>query len=212
MSLSGTASVQAEPDVAYISAAVISKDMDAQTALTNNSKLMNDVYNVLKAQGVERKEIATSNFSFNKTYRQVGVNSTDFKQVFDGYQVSNNVRVTVCDLENLGTIITTLVDAGVTNLGQVSFGSTEAEAKLNEARKIATKAAIEKAELYSKVGGFHLVRIISFHERQNYSQPRYSAMRSAGSSFEAPPISGGSLNFSITVSATWRIVDPRTGN
>lgn len=207
MRLTGQATVSAEPDVAYISAAVISKNNHAGLALHENSASMKRIFEVLEKAGVERKEITTSQFSFNRTYRQVKVDEKNWKSVFDGYQVSNQIRVEVCDLESLGKIITSLVDVGVTNMGGVTFGSSQRTAKLDKARELAMQDALKKAKIYAQTGGFTLVKIANVSEQQNFA-PRagYSRMMAEGQ--RETPISGGSLSFSITVSVIWEIGSP----
>ena len=65
LSMAGTATVQGEPDVAYISAAVVTKNNNAQVSLDANARFMGKVYEVLEGEGIARKDIATSNFSFH---------------------------------------------------------------------------------------------------------------------------------------------------
>ena len=63
-------------------------------------------------------------------------------------------------------LFTSLVDAGVTNMGGVSFGSTEKVDNLDKARALSMKDAIRKAKILAEAGGFKLVRIISVEEHQ----------------------------------------------
>ena len=204
MSLTGTATVTAAPDIAYISAAVVTKNDDAQAALEANSTLMTAVYKTLDGVGITLKEIKTSNFSFNRTYRRVKTGD-NYKNVFDGYQVSNNIRIEVCDLSILGKVMTAMVQAGVTDMGQVSFGSTEATAKLDEARKLAMQDALKKAKIYSENGDFKLVRITNLTEQQSRGREIYSRAMAASADSSAVPVSGGALSFSMTIHVSWEI-------
>lgn len=204
MNLSGTATVTASPDIAYISAAVVSKDDDAQTALEENSILMTAIYKTLDEVGITLKEIKTSNFSFNRTYRRVKTGD-NYKNVFDGYQVSNNIRIEVCDLSILGKVMTAMVGAGVTDMGQVSFGSTEATAKLDEARKLAMQDALKKAKIYAENGDFKLVRITNLSEQQSRGREIYARAALASADSMAVPVSGGALSFSMTIQVSWEI-------
>lgn len=207
MSLTGMATTRATPDVAYISASVVTKNMNAQTSLDLNSTLMGRVYEALENEGVSRKDIQTSNFSFYKVYRReaTGKSPNNYKQVFDGYQTSNNIRVTVCDFDSLGKIITSLVDAGVTQLDDVVFGSTREKELLEEARTLAMQDAIKKAKIYADAGNFRLVRIITVSENFQESVLKRAYSRLPAADTTVTPISGGSLNYSITVNVVWEI-------
>jgi uncharacterized protein YggE len=166
---------------------------------------MTAIYKTLDEVGITLKEIKTSNFSFNRTYRRVKTGD-NWKNVFDGYQVSNNIRIEVCDLSILGKVMTAMVEAGVTDMGQVTFGSTEATAKLDEARKLAMKDALKKAKIYSENGDFKLVRITNLAEQQqSRGREIYSRAMAASADASPVPVSGGALSFTMTIHVSWEI-------
>ena len=62
LSLTGQAEVTSPPDIAVISAGVVSEAKSARDALTQNNKAMATVLQTIEAAGVAGKDIQTSSF------------------------------------------------------------------------------------------------------------------------------------------------------
>ena len=97
MSLSGHGEVRMAPDLAIVTVGVMSSAATAREALDTNTKSMEGVMASLKEAGIELRDIQTSNFSVNPRY-DYGQNNAQPPKVI-GYDVSNNVTVTVRKLE-----------------------------------------------------------------------------------------------------------------
>lgn len=210
ISVTGTASVSATPDEAYVSVVVDNKNADPSVAISSNNKSMSALYDALSEFDIAKKDIQTTAFVFEKVYRNEKEPdaSGNVKRVFDGYKVTNSIRVTVCDFSNapFGKLITKLAEDGATTISDISFGSKKAAAKLDEARAAAMRDALNKAHLYAEAGEFKLGHLKNVSE-QLY-QPRgmmYESMSAKSASADVTPVSGGSLNYTISVNATWNI-------
>src|SRR5437868_2214374 len=68
ITLEGHGEVKAKPDMAVITAGVTTQAKTAREALTQNTKAMEKILASLKAQGIEAKDIQTSNFMINPRY------------------------------------------------------------------------------------------------------------------------------------------------
>ncbi|HEY8741893.1 MAG TPA: SIMPL domain-containing protein, partial [Chloroflexota bacterium] len=91
--VSGSGTVTAAPDVAYVSAGVTTQAATARQASDANSTTMTAVIAAIKAAGVADKDVQTTNFSISPVYSQV--RSDTGSSTITGYRVDNSVRVTV---------------------------------------------------------------------------------------------------------------------
>ena len=77
------------PDVAVITAGVVSRSPNAATALQETADKMDRVLSALKKAGVEGRDVQTSNVSLNAEYRYPENQSPQLV----GYTASNSVTV-----------------------------------------------------------------------------------------------------------------------
>lgn len=87
----------------------------------------------------------------------------------------------------------------------ISFGSSKAKEKLNEARKLATKDAMDKAKLYAEALGMTLGPVLEMSEMQGRPTTRGLYAARMSESADAVPVSGGTLSFNITVNVKWEL-------
>ena len=73
-----------------------------------------------------------------------------------GYDVSNNVTVTVRKLDSLGAVLDQVVSSGSNQINGVMFQVAKPEAATDEARKLAVADALRKAQVYTAASGRHL--------------------------------------------------------
>lgn len=204
--LSATSEVSGTPDLANISAGVVSEADTAKNALADNRKAMNGVFTALKNAGIKDRDIQTSSLQVNPVYAPYKQNVAQ-KQRITGYRVSNQVRATVRELNNLGAAVDALVSSGANSIGGISFGLSNVEDAQNTARKKAIAQLLKKAELYAQAAKIDLGQILELRE-QNSGLPRpqmaYARMESVAAN--APtPIAPGQVSTSVTVSATFAI-------
>ena len=210
LTLQGSGQVQAEPDEGYITVGVQTLGATSAVAVRENAGLMQNLYQTLAAFGVKKKEIQTIDFSVRQHYKEVSFRNdqgrTERRNVPDGFKVVNQVRVTVCDLKNMGRVLDALVESGANRIHNIVFGSSEANKLTDEARVKAVEDAKRKASLLLKPLGLELGKVKSISEN-NYGGHRQlayaaSSMRSMN---DESPISGGTLTFSARVSIVWEI-------
>ena len=204
ISVNGTGEVRAVPDLATITLGVVSSAATAQEALAANTKSMSDVMTMLKAEGIEERDIATSNFNVAPRY-DYSQGSTQTPKVM-GYDVSNTVTVNIRKAAALGGLLDKAVTAGSNQVYGISFSVSKPEAMLDAARTSAVADAKRKAEIYAAAGGFKLGDIISVSEGTSYRPPMPMVMKSAMAADGAPaPISPGEQALSVDVSIVWLI-------
>jgi uncharacterized protein YggE len=127
--------------------------------------------------------------------------------VLTGYQVSNQVTVTVRDLKKLGRAVDATVGAGANQVNGISFGLADPTAAENAAREAAVKALAAKAELYARATGYRIARLVTLSEGGGYSAPPpmpVMAMR-AQMKDESTPVAGGELRVRIDINGLYEV-------
>ncbi len=202
VTVQGSASVKATPDYAVLSLGVVSEAKSAKAALAKNNKDMSAVFDSLKTLGIDKKDYSSRGFNLSSVY--------DYPEKgpakLTGYRVSNGISVRVKKLDDLGTIIDTLVSEGANSVSGVEYCVSDLDDKLDEARTAAVANAKKKAELLLKGAddGSMLGRVRSITES---TTSRYSDMSEGGVFRAAPkvPINPGEREYTIKVSVVFDI-------
>ena len=143
----GEGSVHVAPDYAQISGGVTTKGKTVKEATDANSKLMAAITAALLNAGIAQADIQTAQFSIQPVYAPPQPQN---EPKLAGYSVSNQVTVTVRALGKVSEILDRMVDAGVTDVGNVSFLHSDPAKALDQAREAAVADARRKAELYAR--------------------------------------------------------------
>jgi len=209
LSLTGQAEVKSAPDIAVISAGVVSEARTAREALTLNNKSMASVLQTIEASGVAKKDIQTSNFSVQPKYKyakRTNSGEQDPPRIV-GYTVSNTVTVIVRELANLGQVLDAVVSSGVNQMNGLSFSIAEPAPLRNQARKLAVTEARERAELYAQAAGVSLGKILSISEAGGVRPPQPASRRAAFEAVAAGtvPIAQGQQSIQMQVNIVWEI-------
>ncbi len=183
ISFSGHGEVTAVPDIATIYF-TISKDAstvkDAQAGVVMIEKKALDV---LKAKGVEDKDIKTADASFSPKYDygtpcypgiKVPCGVSDSPKII-GYTASESITVKIRKTEDAGAIVQELGSVGVSNLNGPNFTIDNEDGLKAQARKKAIDDAKTKAEALADDLGVSLGKIASFSE--NGSTPTMYAAK-----------------------------------
>lgn len=155
------------PDIATISAGVVTQAADAATAMRENAARMDRVIAAIKRAGVAYRDVKTANISLSPQYRY----ANDQPPVITGYQASNSVTVRFRDIARSGTVLDALVATGANQINGPELGLDNPAAALDEARIDAIGKARARAELYARAAGLKVKRILSISEAQ-YDIPR----------------------------------------
>ena len=160
LDINATGEVTRVPDVAIISAGVVSRSTTATGALQDTANRMQRVLAALKRTGVADRDIQTSNVSLNPEYRY----ENNQPPQLVGYTATNNVSVRFRDIRSSGKILDALVAEGANQINGPSFTIDQPEAALDEARARAVAIGRARAELYARSLGLRVVRIVSVNE------------------------------------------------
>ena len=172
LDLSVTGEVSRVPDVAIISAGVVTRAATATAALEQNATRMERVRAALKRAGIADRDVQTSNISLNPEYRY----RENLPPQLNGYTASNQVNVRFRDIRNTGKILDALVAEGANQINGPNLTIDKPEAALDEARLKAIANGRARAEIYARALGMRVVRLLSVSEGGGHSVPQPMVM------------------------------------
>lgn len=192
------------PDIATISAGVVTQAPDAASAMRENAARMDKVIAALKRAGIADRDLKTSNISLQPQYRY----ANNEPPVITGYQASNNVTVRFRDIGKSGSVLDALVATGANQINGPDLGVDNPDAAMDEARADAIAKARARAELYAKATGLKVKRILSISEGSfEMPRPMPIMMRAQGMMAEAADtkILPGEQSLNVTVSVRFEL-------
>jgi uncharacterized protein YggE len=204
LTVTAEASVDAAPDVANVSAGVVTQAPDAAAALAANSARMKEVVQALRSAGVEARDIQTSQLGLQPQYRY----REGQAPLITGYQATNSVSVRLRDLARIGPVLDTLVKVGANSISGPSFMIDRPEPLLDRARSEAVKAARARADLIASAAGVEVVRVLSIREGAAFDpepRPMMRAMAMESAPAPAPPVEAGETRLRAQVTVTFEI-------
>jgi hypothetical protein len=203
LSISAEAHASRAPDVATISAGVVTQSPDANTALRANAVQMDKVMAAVRAAGIAERDVQTAGISINPQYRY----AENQAPAITGYQASNTVSVKVRDIAKLGKVLDALVANGANQINGPSFEIDQPEAVYDEARRAALKKAQARAELYAAALGKRVKRIVSVAEGGSGGAPGPMPMMKMAMADASTPVSPGETSLSITLDVVFELAD-----
>jgi uncharacterized protein YggE len=167
LDLTATGEVTRVPDVAVISAGVVSRAATASAALQDSANRMERVLAALKRAGVAERDIQTSSVNLNPEYRYPENQSPQLV----GYTATNQLTIRFRDIRNSGKSHDALVAEGANQINGPSLTIDKPEAARDEARAKAIAEGKARAELYARSMGLRVVRVVSVSESGGYAVP-----------------------------------------
>jgi uncharacterized protein len=204
LDISAEGAVNRTPDLATISAGVVTQAPTAAVAMQQNATRMATTVAALKRSGVADRDIQTASINLSPQYRYADNKAPEIT----GYQASNQVSVRFRDIKRAGSILDTLVTQGANQINGPVLSVEKSDAALDEARIVAIKAARARADLYAQAAGLRVKRILSISESQGYSPPPpYPMMMSMARAEKAADtaIEPGEQKLSINVSVSFEL-------
>jgi len=204
LDVSATGSVSRVPDLAIISAGVVTRSSTASGAIADNAARMERVRAALKRAGIVDRDIQTSSISLNPDYRY----ENNQPPVLTGYQASNNVSIKFRDIRNSGKILDALVAEGANQINGPSLTIDKPETAYDEARTRALAAGRARADLYARSLGMRVTRLLSVSESaSNHPRPPYpmGMVAQAERSDAKTGIDPGSQDLEITLAMSFEL-------
>lgn len=210
ISVSATGTADIAPDMAVIHLTVLREAETAREALDANTEAMAGVLEAMRAEGIEARDLQTSNFSIRPrlVYPEPAGGMRPAPRIA-GYKVSNSLTVRIRDLGRLGAILDASVTLGVNQGGGITFTNDDPSAAIAEARTEAVRNAIAKAETLAGAAGIGLGPILSISERAPEPGPMplaRAAMTNMAAEAAVPvPVAAGENTYRVSVNVTFEL-------
>jgi uncharacterized protein YggE len=202
ITVTGEGRVDAAPDMATVSLGVVTEGTTAAEAMAANSIQLAAVLEQLKMGGIEDRDIQTSGLSLNPNWQQTEADPTPRIM---GYQASNMLTVRVRKLDQLGAVLDKTISDGANSFNGLSFGLSDPEPAMNEARKRAVADAQGRARLLTQAAGLTLGPVVSISEGGGFGgpQPMYRMDAAAASPV---PVAAGEVSTTASVTMVFELV------
>lgn len=196
INVTGHAETTVVPDVAVLSVGIVSTGTDVESARVENDRTMRRIIEALTQQGIDKREITTSQFSLQPIYRSDAKDSG--VGTISGYRLQNTVSVVVSDLAKIGTVIDATFQAGANQFQGLRFGLKDDAALRDELLKKAVQDGRRKAGIIADALGVSLGQAISVTENGRMA-PVASEVRMLKASAASAPIEAGTLTVGVDV-------------
>ncbi|HZS01857.1 MAG TPA: SIMPL domain-containing protein [Chloroflexota bacterium] len=217
LTVTGEGTASAAPDVAYVSVGVQTQGKTAVEATSENSRLMTSVLAALQARGVRPQDLRTSGLTVTPRYAPPPpatpvspgpgpIVGSYPSSVYGhpggeivGYDASNNVTVTVSEVDRASELLDAALGAGANRVGGLTFRIRDTNALRQQALADAAQAARARADALAASLGLRVVGINSVQEDPSYANaynafPEIPAVvPQAAAPAPPPPVMGGEL-------------------
>jgi uncharacterized protein YggE len=203
----GEGKVKTKPDIAQINIGIEIVGDTVKDASSQATETMDAVIATLTAQGVATEDIQTSGYNVwvERPYGPEGPTGDAL------YHVNNTAMVTIRDLETVGTILDSAIEAGANNIYGVTFSVADPSLSMSEAREKAVADANAKAQELAELNNVSVGEVISISEviggvggyyAGGYRGLAYAEGMGGGG---AGPISPGELELAVQLQITYAI-------
>jgi uncharacterized protein YggE len=200
LDVSATGKTTRVPDIATISAGVVTQASTGTQALADNARQMAKVLAALKVAGVQPRDVTTSSVSLQPQYRYANGEAP----AITGYQASNTVSIRFREIAKAGKILDVLASEGANQINGPNLSIDRVDAAMDEARTDAVAKARARAELYAKAAGLSVARILAISEEGGARPPVITADGVRFAAEPAPPpstqIAPGEADVLVTIS------------
>lgn len=196
----GEGRTEGTPDIATINASIVSTSSDSAAASEQTNTKMTQVIDTLKTQGIDAKDIKTSDLSVQAQYG-------DNPSTITGYTATNTITITFREIDDLGPATNTIQTIGgnATRIDSPSFSFSDDSQLIKDARARAFNDAKDRASQYAGLAELTLGQVISITEA-GASVPPPSPVQRFDTVAAAPPVEPGQQQVDFSVTVVWELV------
>lgn len=206
ITVNGTSTVTLVPDVAVVGLGVSATDTTVEKVRSRAGTVMTAMIAAMKAKGVADRDITTTGIDLSPQYEicSSGACSSGPGRI-TGYTMTEQVRVTVRNLDAAGNVIDAATAAGATLVSGLSFQVGDPAKARADALTAAVAAARAKANAIAAAAGVSISGVISVTENSIGGPIAYGAFDAAAPSKVATPVSPGTQDVQATVTVVYAI-------
>lgn len=196
ISVSGTGEITGTPDTLSVNLGVSVRGETVEEATTEAASAATALIDSLVANGVEREDITTTNYSIHPEY-----DYRNDSQRLLGYRVTNTVRAKITNIGESGSVIDDATSAAgdAVTVNGISFSIEDDAGMVEAAREAAWNDAKAKAEQLASLSGQSLGAVISISETVSRPPVPIDFARLEAADAAATPIEPGTASVSISL-------------
>jgi uncharacterized protein len=198
ITVSASGSVTLVPDVARVGVGVSATKSTVKLARNAVGTTMNKIITSLKALGIDEKDIKTTSIDLSPQYG----NGSNPKIV--GYRMSEQLQVTVRDLDKAGDVVDTATAKGANEVNGLWFDVSDPAKAMDDARAAAIAQARTSAQAMASAAGVSLGAVVSIAE-SSATSPQPYAYLGAAIRDAATPVQPGTQDVQATVTVVFAI-------
>ena len=196
ITVTGSGTARAVPDVAEWSFGVRSDAGSADEALRSNSQAMERVLAALRSAGLRGEDLRTEQVS---VYPRTGADGLSV----DGYSASNTVHAVVRDLDAAGDVVDAAVGAGANEVYGPTLSLADARGQYRDAVDSAYADARARAEAIAEEAGLGLGAPVAIVEGAGGGVMPYEAEAAAQDAALSVPVEPGVQEVTATLTVTF---------
>ena len=213
ITVTGQAEVRVPPDEVLFTLAVENVDKDMLVANQKTDDSVKQILVIARKHNVKPEDVQTSQISVQPKYNTDDLEyeaRRGVKRVMIGYQVSKTIAIRLREISRFDEMLADILKAGITRLSNLEFRDSQLRKHRDEARRMAIRAAKEKAALLAGEIGQSIGPAYSITETSGNDHGRSNAQNVSGfiagdmaSSDSA--ISPGSISVTAQVTVRFRL-------
>lgn len=157
IAVSGMAEQEVAPDMAYIDVGINVRADDAETARTQEAQIASQIRRALLGLAITDNDLQNTSYYLYQEYKvdRNGVRTAD------KYVLDSSIKVTVKDLDKLSQVIDNIVEAGATNISNITYALSTQNIIQRQLLATAVENARDKAAVVANAGSRTLGNMLS---------------------------------------------------
>ncbi len=157
IAVSGMAEQEVAPDMAYIDVGINVRADDAETARTQEAQIASQIRRALLGLAITDNDLQNTSYYLYQEYKvdRNGVRTAD------KYVLDSSIKVTVKDLDKFSHVIDNVVEAGATNISNITYALSTQNIIQRQLLATAVENARDKAAVVANAGSRTLGNMLS---------------------------------------------------
>lgn len=157
IAVSGMAEQEVAPDMAYVDVGINVRADDAETARTQEAQIASQIRRALLGLAITDNDLQNTSYYLYQEYKvdRNGVRTAD------KYVLDSSIKVTVKDLDKLSQVIDNVVEAGATNISNITYALSTQNIIQRQLLATAVENARDKAVVVANAGSRTLGNMLS---------------------------------------------------
>lgn len=217
ITVTGQAEVRVPPDEVVFTLAVENTDRDMLVASKKTDDSVKQILSIARKNNVKPEDVQTSQISVQPKYNTDDMpyeERSKVSRVLVGYEVSKTTAIRLRDISRFDELLGDVIRAGITSLSNLEFLDSQIRKHRDEARRMAIRAAQEKAKLLAgEIGqsigpAYSITEYTTDYGRASGTLQTQNASISAGSdaSVSESAIAPGSISVTAQVTVRFRLM------